>query len=94
MMKTNCDKCGGFIVMQGKYDYAGELCSCINASSIYGVIPKGWKLVPIEPTAEMLKAAQRAEMDHSEHDDWLYDDIGTCQRRHKAMLEAAPKEPS
>lgn len=49
---------------------------------------EGWQLVPIILTAEMLKAAQRAEMDHSEHDEWLYDDIGTCQRRHKAMLDA------
>ena len=50
-------------------------------------IPEGFKLVPIEPTEEMLKASAKSGglgMDFYEH-------IGRVSLSYKAMLEAAPE---
>lgn len=49
-----------------------------------GTIPEGWKLVPIEPTHEMLVAAS---MNCHLNDDWQV----MQENRYKAMLTAAPR---
>lgn len=50
----------------------------------------GYKLVPVEPTVEMMWAAQEADMDHGDHDEWMELDGDDCIRMYKAMLAAAP----
>ncbi len=54
---------------------------------------QGWRLVPLQPTAEMLYAAQQADGDHSEHDDWLSDNAHGVTKTFEAMLAAAPSAP-
>ena len=57
-------------------------------------VPEGWKLVPAEPTPEMMVAAQEADMDHGDHDEWLEYDGEDVKRIHRAMLAAAPEAPA
>lgn len=54
------------------------------------IIPEGYALVPIEPTDAMLRAAQLADGDHGDHEDWLglQWEMGMDQVW-SAMLEAA-----
>lgn len=51
--------------------------------------PVGWKLVPIEPTPEMINAMVTA---------WRYsvetDQSGECRAEYRAMLAAAPRPPA
>ena len=54
-------------------------------------IPEGWKLVPIEPTPEMMRAAQKADHDHGNHEEWLEYDGEDVKRVYRAMLAAAPE---
>ena len=44
-------------------------------------VPEGWKLVPVEPTPEMLRAAESA---------WLHDRLRRTTTMWAAMLAAAP----
>jgi hypothetical protein len=44
--------------------------------------PSGWKLVPVEPTIEMMRAADKLPENFSIGDEW------------KAMLSAAPNHPT
>lgn len=57
-------------------------------------VPQGWKLVPVEPTPEMLMAAQEADMDHQDHEEWLEFEGDDVKRIHRAMLNAAPSPES
>ena len=52
--------------------------------------PVGWKLVPIEPTEEMLDAYKVEDGDHSDWDTWLEWDGGDATRLYKSMIAAAP----
>ena len=54
-------------------------------------VPEGWKLVPIEPTPEMMLVAQKADHDHLEHEEWLEYDGEDVKRVYRAMLAAAPE---
>lgn len=54
-------------------------------------VPQGWQLVPTNPTEQMKRAAQAADMDHSPHSEWLKDEWGGKQRVWSAMLAAAPQ---
>ena len=54
-------------------------------------IPEGWKLVPIEPTPKMMRAAQKADHDHGNHEEWLEYDGEDVKRVYRAMLAAAPE---
>lgn len=55
-------------------------------------IPNGWKLVPEEPTAEMLAAADLNHNDGSAHDQNLAEvSKRYFTARYKAMLAAAPE---
>lgn len=45
--------------------------------------PQGWKLVPIEPTNEMLMAVSG---------EWHHSLLGTARERYAAMLKIAPTE--
>ena len=54
-------------------------------------IPEGWKLVPIEPTPEMMLVAQKADHDHLEHEEWLEYDGEDVKRVYRAMLAATPE---
>ena len=58
-------------------------------------IPEGYALVPIEPTSKMLEAAQLADGDHGDHEDWLgfQWEMGIDQVW-SAMLEAAKEGQS
>ena len=51
--------------------------------SLVAVVPKGWKLVPVEPTSEMLDEIE------------LVDRYSDCALtvRYRAMLDAAPEAP-
>ena len=55
------------------------------------IIPEGWKLVPIEPTPKMMRAAQKADHDHGNHEEWLEYDGEDVKRVYRAMLAAAPE---
>lgn len=67
-------------------------------------IPEGWKLVPVEPTDEMLDAAARASMQHlidCIRDPDQAKELGseksvrlTYGSRYRAMLAAAPTPPA
>lgn len=52
--------------------------------------PAGWVMVPVEPTAMMKRAAQKADMDHSHHKEWLCDEWPDFLRVWNAMLAARP----
>ena len=54
-------------------------------------VPEGWKLVPIEPTHEMMRSAQKADHDHGDHEEWLEYDGEDVKRVYRAMLAAAPE---
>jgi hypothetical protein len=54
-------------------------------------VPDGWKVVPVEPSPKMLKAAQKADMYHGPHDEWLEYDGADVVRIFKAMLSATPE---
>ena len=54
-------------------------------------IPEGWKLVPIEPTPKMMRAAQKADHDHGDHEEWLEYDGEDVKRVYRAMLAASPE---
>ena len=54
-------------------------------------IPEGWKLVPIEPTPEMMLVAQKADHDHGNHEEWLEYDGEDVKRVYRAMLAASPE---
>lgn len=55
-------------------------------------VPEGWKLVPIEPTDEMCKAAfeARDKWPSAHCDNWREQRYSFAQPRYKAMLDAAP----
>lgn len=65
------------------------------------VVPEGWQLVPVEPTAAMLDAAAHASMQHlldCIHNPEKTDELGseenlrkTHASRYRCMLAAAPK---
>lgn len=51
-----------------------------------------YKMVPVVATEEMFRAAQDAEKDHADFDDWMYFFGKTVNQQYSAMLAAAPKE--
>jgi len=67
-------------------------------------VPKGWKLVPVEPTPEMLDAAAHASMQHlldCIHDPRKVDKLGSVEMiklthasRYRSMLAATPALPA
>lgn len=54
----------------------------LNHTEQHMVVPDGWKLVPIEPTEDMLKAGCRFASEHNAKGSW------------SQMLAAAPKPES
>ena len=55
----------------------------------------GWKLVPVEPTPEMLFSAKESVKDWSEFGaEWLEEEGAAWTSAYRAMLEAAPSPPS
>jgi hypothetical protein len=68
-------------------------------------VPDGYKLVPIEPTEEMLQAgclSQQATPEYTNYEDWCNSHSGGIIERIKgylrkdyfAMLDAAPDYPA
>lgn len=53
-------------------------------------VPEGWQLVPIEPTVEMIEAGFK--LGNTCHDQWFCPT--NVRVSYRAMLAAAPKEPS
>jgi hypothetical protein len=51
--------------------------------------PDGWKLVPVEPTAEMREAYHQAQAEYEDEDG-----LWSPDHQWKAMLDAAPQEPT
>lgn len=72
---------GDYIIMDVQAGWAGWKASraalCGKQSTV--IIPEGWKLVPVEPTIEMVQAATHKSV-------WF----GT-RAAYQAMLAAAPK---
>lgn len=76
-------------------DYETRILSAINTSPepAAPAVPEGWKLVPVYPTGEMLKAAldacpvAPAGMDSKEADYFC------AAEEYRAMLAAAPEDP-
>ena len=68
-------------------DYEEQALKTIRAAL---ATPVGWKLVPIEPTEEMLDAYKVEDGDHSDWDTWLEWDGGDATRLYKSMIAAAP----
>jgi len=56
--------------------------------------PMGWRVARVDPTPQMMQAAQVADMDHSDHVDWLDDRGCEIKRIYSAMLEASPTPSS
>lgn len=58
-------------------------------------VPDGWKLVPVEPTAEMCKAGYEAQdkWPSEQCDNFKERHYSFSQPRYKAMLAAAPAAP-
>lgn len=62
-------------------------------------VPPGWKLVPVEPTPEMLRAAYDTAIRHFAGD-WTNDECATEQERadksnadyYRAMIAASPEQ--
>ncbi|CNI68676.1 Uncharacterised protein [Yersinia frederiksenii] len=83
-----------------KADFVKEHCPELVVTEFYTippvnslVVPEGWKLVPIKPTAEMLASAMECE--DVVYD--LFDDSVFCvqfDEIYRAMLAAAPQKPS
>lgn len=57
-------------------------------------VPEGWKLVPVEPTQAMKKAAKKVDMDHGSFREWVEEDWPDHKRVWAAMLAAAPEAPA
>lgn len=49
-----------------------------------------YKMVPVVATQEMLRAAQVAEMDHDDFEDWMYFSGREVAKQYTAMLAKAP----
>ena len=54
----------------------------------------GWKLVPVDATRAMTKAAQKADAYHAPHEEWLHHEWPDQKRIWDAMLAAAPTPPA
>lgn len=52
-------------------------------------LPDGWKLVPVEPTAEMREAYHQAQAEYEDEDG-----LWSPDHQWQAMLAAAPQEPT
>src|SRR5690606_38516107 len=62
----------------------------LNADAQAPAVPEGWRLVPVEPTEEMVQAGHTALM---EWDARTGDDLG-IENVYGAMLAAAPTPPA
>jgi len=58
-------------------------------SDMEGRVPRGWKLVPVNPTEEMLDAAREAMFVDLRRKDGLK----TAKHGYYAAMQAAPKAP-
>jgi hypothetical protein len=89
-MRADLEALGGFergllgvpAVAVREYIFALESAIAADRAKLGEAVPEGWQLVPTEPTPEMLQAAH----------DVFGNPLGVlCYR---AMLAAAPKEPT
>jgi hypothetical protein len=55
----------------------------------------GMAAVPVEPTEVMLLAAKKADCDHSDNEDWLFEEneYKDKTKLYKAMIKAAQENP-
>lgn len=68
----------------------------LNAGPVTAAtVPDGWKLVPVEPTAEMCKAGYEAQdkWRSEQCDNFKERRYSFSQPRYKAMIDAAPEAP-
>lgn len=83
----DCDLPGSWIAKKLRGEFEGQLrVADINALAAIRTAllaaPPGWKLVPVQPTDAMLRAAQSA---------WLDDTLRRTTTMWSAMLYAAPE---
>lgn len=78
--RPNCGACPG----------EGSICpkSCRLADENPGMAETA--NVPLEPTADMFQAAQIADMDHGDFEEWLEMEGDNLSRMYRAMIAAAP----
>ena len=67
-------------IVEMAFNKGAEIEAALRAQ----VVPQGWKLVPVDPTSEMLKAAWKHGIDDEAPDPYY---------AYKAMLAAAPQPP-
>lgn len=91
-----CRMCGGKGWHAGDPEGAAiEECSeCNGGTSTPVAVPAGWKLVPVEPTAEMITGACRATvLGEDEDSEPVYLEPREALSAYSAMLAAAPQPP-
>lgn len=64
-------------------------------------VPQGWRLVPEEPTEQMICAyitairnSRRVRLSKLSHAEWFEQHAEKCRERWRGMLAAAPSHPS
>lgn len=78
--------------------YLRRMLAMLDAASappVQGTVPIGWKLVPVEPTPEMLAAAHEGDTEYTLRN---FGDVMTVSQgpydHYVAMLDAAPTPPA
>ena len=100
MFFLGCDECSETVSNVRMENIAVFLNACRAAMLKAGpvtaaALPDGWKLVPVEPTAEMCKAGYEAQdkWPSEQCDNFKERHYSFSQPRYKAMLAAAPAAP-
>ncbi|UGS47090.1 hypothetical protein JMT66_05265 [Kosakonia cowanii] len=100
MFFLGCDECSETVSNVRMENIAVFLNACRAAMLKAGpvtaaTVPDGWKLVPVEPTAEMCKAGYEAQdkWPSEQCDNFKERHYSFSQPRYKAMLAAAPAAP-
>lgn len=81
-----CDTCSETLKVISAADAAELLTEAMAPVAQAGQVPEGWKLVPLEPTAEMREAFHESYERYEDGVDECPDD------QWKAMLAAAPAQ--
>lgn len=98
LLAKNFEKAGGAetarILRNGRSDYASLVAIAAIVEALISA-PPGWKLVPVEPTAEMSQAMHNAQLEVEPDCKTSYGpsitDDAIYRSQYRAALDAAPK---